>query len=383
LAHVFRVELPGNISRIQVEHMLQTIALASLVALAAGHGWLIEPVSKNDLAWQMRNDHGNWPAGLPEDFRYEPFSCANGNNNAGHLNTPAASCGAHSDVHARGLDVWQKWYDHGGIAVPVLTPGSDMRVRAELSTDHGGQSWFMISCADEISENANWTFLERSQNDRSEGFLPSNPGIYGWEVAPGGFVDNYYHVPSSFSCPKGTAVGRWLWKTANTCNDLDNIGRPTETFQRSEFQEVGSNQDACQPGSPPETFISCVDFKVAGNSEPTPSPVPTPIITPAPTPTQVPTPTQAPTTPAPTLAPTPPATGGRCCWGGCGGNCEGGEWCSQSQTNCEGGCSGDWCPASLLSNNPEAAVKGGHRVSQRPKAKRAREASVQTVKRHN
>ena len=39
-----------------------------------------------------------------------------------------------------GLDAWQQWYDAAGIAVSVITPGSDMKVRIEWSTDHGGQT---------------------------------------------------------------------------------------------------------------------------------------------------------------------------------------------------------------------------------------------------
>jgi len=307
--------------------MLKSLSSSLLIAQAAGHGWLSQPLSKNELQWQLKNNHGNWPQGLPEDFRYEPFSCANGNNAGGHLGTPAASCGAKTDVHARGLDAWQQWYDAAGIAVPVITPGSDMKVRVELSTDHGGQHWFMIACGNEISESINWTYLERSASDRSNGFLPSNPTMFGWPVQSLSFSETYYHVPASFSCPGGVGVGRWLWKTANTCNDVNNVGRPTERFQASEAAAVGLDRAAC--ASPPETFISCFDFKVSGTSQPTPVPVPTP---PAPTPTQAP----------PTPAPTGP---GLCCYGGCsGGNCQGG-WCGESRGNCEGNCNGDFCPA--------------------------------------
>merc|ERR1711972_628599 len=76
-----------------------------------------------------------------------------------------------------------------------------------------------------------------------------------------GKLEATYKVPSSFSCPTGVAVGRWLWKTGNSCNDYNNVGRKTETLVRSEVAAVGSNLDAC--ASNPETFISCFDFRLA------------------------------------------------------------------------------------------------------------------------
>jgi len=311
--------------------MWRASALALLFARADGHGWLVNPISKNDLNYRLA---GNLPAGMPSDFRYCPHCCANGNNAAGHVDTPAASCGANSNVFAQGLDVWQKWYDAAGIDVPVLTPGSDFELTAEMDADHGGQAWFMIACGSEVSESLNWTLLERSSFDHSYRFLPSTPGIYAWPVrtyTTGGRWTANYHVPASFSCPGGEAVGRWLWKTGNTCNDYNNIGRSTQTFVPSENNAIGLTNSACAPGQKPETFISCVNFRVAGGSNPGPTPGPTPVN---------PTPTPAPTTPAPT----PPATGGRCCYGGGCSNCNGeGEWCSSAKGNCEGSCGGTYC----------------------------------------
>merc|ERR1740139_688560 len=181
-------------------------------------------------------------------------------------------------------------------------PGSDMEVRTSLPADHGGQAWFMIACGTEISEEVNWTLLERSMDDRTHHFMPSSPSIYAWNQGefggPGSVAK--YHVPSSFSCPDDRAVGRWIWKTSNVCNDANNVGRSTTTFVREEYAAVvgGSILTTCTQGV--EHFISCVDFKVVGSSSPTPSQP-----SPAPT-TQAPAPT--PTTRAPTPAgPAPPA----------------------------------------------------------------------------
>merc|ERR1719189_3056536 len=174
-------------------------------------------------------------------------------------------------------------------------------------------------------------------DDRDRNFLPSSPSIFAWkqgEYSGSSGSMAYYHVPQSFSCPDDRAVGRWVWKCSNVCNDANNMGRKTTTFVREEYAAVvgGSILTTCTNGV--EHFISCVDFKVVGSSSPTP---------PAPSPQ----PTQAPTTAPPSP---PPAGPGLCCYGGCGnGNCQGG-WCGESRNNCEGNCNGEFCPAASLSS---------------------------------
>jgi len=237
---------------------------------------------------------------MPQEFRYNPDSCANAN-----------VCGANSPDNSRGLNVWQKWYDAAGLSVPVLTPGSDMRVDVTITAEHGGQAWMMIACGVQFSDNMNWTILERAQSDRKKGFLPSNPGIYTWSIGGGG--SRYWHVPSSFSCPSGEAVGRWVWKTGNTCNDFNNLGRTkTETFLRSESNANGGTmRETCTGGGGfPETFIACFDFKVSGSGTPTPPPPPTP---PTPTP--------------PTPTPTPPPADTGCVHEK---NCDVSPWCNDA-----------------------------------------------------
>merc|ERR1719293_111544 len=174
-----------------------------------------------------------------------------------------------------------------------------MEVRASLTADHGGQAWFMIACGSEISEEVNWTILERSMDDRNDHFMTSSPSIYAWRQgefgSPGSVAK--YHVPSSFSCPDDRAVGRWVWKCSNVCNDANNMGRSTTAFVREEYAAVvgGSILTTCTNGV--EHFISCVDFKVVGSSSPPPPPAPP--APPAP-------PTSAPPSPPPTTAPPSP-----------------------------------------------------------------------------
>merc|ERR1719382_2281797 len=153
----------------------------------------------------------------------------------------------------------------------------------------------MVACGVEISESVNWTFLERSDFDRSSNYLPSNPAIYAWQMqTSGGNLEMSFHVPASFSCPTDQAVGRWLWKTGNSCHDYNNVGRHTETFLKDENELWNRpNLSACTRN--PETFISCFDFKVDPPASPTPAP-PTPPTSPAP---------PAPPTPAPQPTPEP------------------------------------------------------------------------------
>jgi len=315
--------------------MHAVVALTLFASRAAGHAWVTTPMSKNEMATRVRS---NAPSGFPGEFMYDPQSCAS-----------ATVCGGSSAASDRGLDVWQQWYDQTNTAVPVLTPGTDVKVEVKISAEHGGQAWMQIACGVDY-KNANWTLLERAQSDRSVGFLPSNPGMYSWKRGGGGpNKARKWHVPSSFQCPTGQAVGRWVWKTGNTCNDFNNLGRvKTESFLESESDANGGTHAAkCTGGGGfPETFLSCIDFVM--NQTPTPAP-PTPQPTPAPPtpPTPAPVPTPEPTpqpTPQPTQAPTP----AQCCYtAGCTGNCVAGGWCGGSEANCVG-CGGDWCSSAAV-----------------------------------
>merc|ERR1712217_720604 len=107
-------------------------------------------------------------------------------------------------------------------------------------------------------------------------------------------ITSRWTVPATFSCPTGRAVGRWIWKVANTCSDAGNLGINTETFRMEEYRDV---VDAFRPGQnvqgqcaneSPEQFLSCFVFRVASSA--------TPIGMPAPSssPVEVPAHTQSP-----------------------------------------------------------------------------------------
>jgi hypothetical protein len=91
-----------------------------------------------------------------------------------------------------------------------------------------------------------------------------------------------WHVPESFSCagkPSQNVVGRWLWKTGNTCDDVHNIARSTHNFSSADIAAVVQNFTHTKPWikpcvNAPETFIACMDFKIGPPPVPTPAPIP-------------------------------------------------------------------------------------------------------------
>jgi hypothetical protein len=169
--------------------------------------------------------------------------------------------------------------------------------------------WLQVACADRIEEGLQWTLLERAQGDRHHHYLPSSPAIYAWsQGTSGGTTTARFAVPSGFSCPAGRGVGRYVWKTGNSCTDSKNIGaHSTEPFSRDEYCATVSGwcpTECSAGGSSPggggaiETFLSCFDFTTSVGPTPTP---------PVPTPRPAPTPTPAPTPAPPAPVPTPPS----------------------------------------------------------------------------
>lgn len=225
----------------------------------------------------------HYQGGMPSSLRYEPQSCNLGN-----------PCGASGADYTESPSVWESWYEQAKVSPPFFPPGGDVELHIQITADHGGQSWLMISCADEITESGPWTYLERAEGDRGHHFMPSNPGIYAWgtdeaKKTMGDVLVATWTVPQEFSCPGGRGVGRWLWKTGNTCNDVNNRGRHTESFKLDEFAAVVHAydsdmyiQESC--GSAPETFITCFDFTLHASPTPVPTPTPTPSPTPVPSP---------------------------------------------------------------------------------------------------
>jgi len=211
---------------------------------------------------------------MPGDpLRYSPQS-SNGPN----------SCGAWDSDYTDSTDTWDYFYKLAALDVPVWAAGADITVKVKITADHGGQSWVMVSCADNVTEAGPWTYLERASQDRGHHYLPSSPHIYAWpkdEIGNGGVLTSTWTVPSTFSCPSGRGVGRWLWKTGNTCNDDKNVNtKSTETFALSEFKALNDQTSkitmpSCTGGGfNNEYFITCFDF--SDGSAPAPSPAPTP-----------------------------------------------------------------------------------------------------------
>lgn len=239
------------------------------VQQATSHGWITTPVSR----LEMGKHH--WSSGMPNtNLRWSPQSC-NGPN----------SCGDYGGSYTESKDHWLPFYELAGVPVPTYAPGSDIDVSITITADHGGQSWMMISCADSITEEGPWTFMQRAADDRDHHFMPSNPAIYAWPkneliTKYGATLRAKWTMPSDFSCPSGRGVGRWLWKTGNSCNDDSNMAdKKTEAFALSEFDVLNRafGQDTMRScnGANPEWFINCFDFS-DGSAPTPPAPPPTP-----------------------------------------------------------------------------------------------------------
>lgn len=239
--------------------------------------------------------------GMPNNnLRWDPQSC----------NGPNACGGYHGNEYTESWKHWDPLYAKARVPVPHYGPGDIIDVHITITADHGGQSWLMISCDDTVTEKGNWTYMERAPGDRDHHFMPSNPTIYAWakeeaKETMGDVIRASWIVPKHFECPSGRGVGRWLWKTGNTCNDVRNIARKTETFVRNEYCSIAQGfgarcQEICSK-DPPETFITCFDIATGPHPAPTPSPTPSPTPTPSPAP--------APPAPAPYVPGTP-----ACCW---------------------------------------------------------------------
>lgn len=250
--------------------MLQCSAIvATLVMLpgAAAHGWVTKPVSKNEMVYH------HYLSGMPDDLRYEPQSCSRGNGMGQMLTGKGYSCGSKDAGMSAGLATWQPWYNRSGVAVPTFSPGEDIEFDVTMTIDHGGQAWVQVACADHIDEDVKWTLLERAQGDRDHHFMPSSPAIFAWATLEMGKKLSATHtLPKDFSCPNGRGVARWVWKTGNSCNDVNNVGRKTEPFSYAEYKKVVHEYQpskwvlqACT--APPETFISCMDFTIGGSTE--------------------------------------------------------------------------------------------------------------------
>lgn len=239
--------------------MKARIAFAALPA-AAAHGWITHPMSRVELVTHHYQDGTDMP---DDNLRYCP-SCTCGTD----------SCGTDGTMWTKGIDEWQKWYDGAGVSVPELKAGEEVDFSFTITADHGGQAWMMLSCNDTISEDNIWYIMNRAPSD-TRGRLPSNPAILGWPMAtnPGRAK---WVVPDGFSCPKGRGVGRWVWKTSNSCNDIYNLGRSTEQFKLEEFLALGGLQlGACT--QPCEEFLTCFDFTTdVGPAPPAPPPTPPP-----------------------------------------------------------------------------------------------------------
>lgn len=229
-----------------------------IVPGALGHAWITSPVSRIEMVTHHYQD------GMPDNGLQWCPSCSAGPN-------ACFAQGGENDW-VKDIGVWQKWYDAAGVSVPHLTGGQDVAFHWTTTAEHGGQAWVQISCDTSFAENNTWHLLKRGD---SRGRLPSSAHLSAWgQGGSGGHAS--WVVPSGFSCPFGHGIGRWIWKTGNSCQDVYNYGRKTEMFDLKEMESLGViGHGACVAAC--EEFGSCFDFTTnVGPAPPPPAPTPAP-----------------------------------------------------------------------------------------------------------
>lgn len=250
---------------------------------------MTNPKSFPAIESRLRNNQAAFRggAGMPGNFRYEPQSSAKGNGGGGARLTPGAECGGNSNVYGvgNGVSTYDHWAPHymtdGG--VPVIRPGDDVQITGTNPADHGGQFWVMVTCDAIINAQSpngdpgnNWVYLERKnfQDNVSPNSMPGKPRIVDWKSGTLRTFDFTYVMPANFGCASGKGLGRWVWKTGNSCIDSNNVGRTTEKFNA---MASATGRGPCRGA--PETFISCFIFTTTETAMDAPaSPIPPPMM---------------------------------------------------------------------------------------------------------
>jgi len=328
--------------------VLRLLAATLLAPVAIdGHGYIQTPRSRNRVAAEDGTDQSG------PDYDGVPLKdyCAH------CINRKAANklCGTASS----GGGNYDDWLDVNGNPMPwdsqaTYTEGSEFSVDGTLTTNHAGHMELRVCPNGRASTKECFT---------ANGAIFVRDEIYDGPKDPTYPERAYFSNDSEFrfvyQLPEGLhgeqVLVQWRYVTANSCippgyrddpvySELKSLG-----WLRSEGMVdcVWPTNDTGEGN--PEQFWNCAEITVLP-AGPTISPRPTP-----PPVTQGPTPivaTPPPVSQAPVTNPTPTPPGAAYCnWGDdgtasgsvCNGEVQGGEWCNESQQNCETGCSGRWC----------------------------------------
>jgi len=309
-----------------------------IVSYVEGHGYLKSPRSRNWVAQQDGVSNG----GPASDGKPERDFCPHCLNSK--LATNLCSQG-------NAATLYDKWKDINGNPMAwdsqgTYNEGDEITVESVLTTNHAGHMDMYI-CPD--------------GDDSTQECLWNNPltlirdNLYGGPTDPTYPERAYYSNKETdfsftYKLPEGVCgekvLVQWRYITANSC--FPPGYRDTEVGQKlmelgwlraSDMSDCGYPYDptGATGSGKPEQFWNCAEITIKC-SYPTISRAPTPI----------PQPTPDPTPPPPTSTPT--AAAGYCSYGGndngreaCDGEVEGGAWCNENKSNCEGSCAGTWC----------------------------------------
>ena len=351
-------------------------ALLLLVSHVQGHGYMVEPKSRNyraavDVDWNncLVNGGGCNNANVPlkED---SPQSMNNNGNSVASLCGAKQGGGTNYDFPP----AWNKqalnWQSQA-----TYQQGATITVKIAMTVYHKG--FFEFYACPRNQANTQGCFNQYPLtfvSDKLYGAVKDNNypmRAYASPLATQNF-EFLMKLPSNLS---GDVLIQWIYYTANSCNP------PGYTQYPFPWPNGFNNLGNCATPGNGERFWNCAEVTISGGTPvtapvptpvkapvPTPvkAPVPTPVKAPAPTPVKAPAPTPVKTpvtTPvkAPVPAPAPVSSGtcgngnvgngkcpinGQCCsqWGWCGTTADYcgatlGDWAAcTSSSQCKNGC---------------------------------------------
>lgn len=309
-----------------------------------GHGYLKSPRSRNWVAAQDGvNSGGEQSAGKPAQE-----SCP-------HCLNEKTSNNLCSQGNAATL--YDEWDDVNGDAMPWSSEGTygegdNITVEAFLSTNHAGHmDMFICPHGNDSTQDCLWNNpLTMISDDLYNGPTDSTYPERAY------FANDQSEFKYTYKLPEGVCgekvLVQWRYITANSCFPPGYKNTAvSDRLQELGWLRASGMSDCVFPYDPtgatgagkPEQFWNCAEITITCTN---------PTVSPAPSPPPQPTPvtTLAPIG-SPTGSPVAQPTFAYCNYGGthdtsrerCDGEVEGGTWCNENQSQCEGPCNGNWC----------------------------------------
>ena len=279
----------------RMKEIVRLFTAASLIALVAGHGRMINPASRNS-AWRFFPNR-------PKQYTDNELNCG---GFSVQWNKNKGKCGVCGDAyHDRNPKyVYPGKYAADGFITKTYNEGQTIEVTIDITSNHQGYFRFRVGKLQKrpITEEQLEYVLLQPDGSNTWQLHSSQTGKYTIKLV----------LPKGLTCDH--CVMRWWWTVGNNwgCDENGNCG-------------VGK-------GKKQETFVNCADIKIVSAGGPGATEAPN---------TNVPM-TETPITgipPGPTAPPIAPPEGMCKATGAWTGNANMDEWC---RVNCAAG----YCPSS-------------------------------------